>query len=184
MARIPLQNPQTATGANKDIYDFLQKHLGIVPNMTRAMGNSPAVLQAFAQFNGAMGAAKLPARTREQIALVTAELNSCTYCLSAHTALGKAAGLNQSQIDGARHGEADDARTRAALMFARSVVEARGGVSDADFQAVRQAGFSDGEIAEIVAAVALNVFTNFFNRAFAVDVDFPRVDAHHHAGTC
>jgi uncharacterized peroxidase-related enzyme len=178
MARLPIQDTQTATGSNKEIFDFLQKNLGIVPNMTKVMANSPAVLQGFAQFNGAMGSAKLNGKIREQIALLTAENNSCTYCLSAHSALGKMAGLTQDQMDGARHGESSDAKTLAALTFARAVLSNNGGVSDGDFQAVRQAGFSDAEIAEIVGAVALNVFTNFFNRAFAVDVDFPRVEAH------
>lgn len=181
MARLPIQNVQTATGSNKEIFDFLQKNLGIVPNMTKVMGNSPAVLQAFAQFNGAMGTAKLSAKVREQIALLTAENNDCTYCLSAHTALGKMAGLSQDQMNGARNGESGDARTLAALTFALAVITNRGGVSDRDVQAVRQAGYSDAEIVEIVGAVALNVFTNYVNRAFAVDVDFPRVEAHNHA---
>ncbi len=135
------------------------------------MGNSPAVLQAFAQFNGAMGTAKLNAKVREQIALLTAENNACTYCLSAHTALGKMAGLTQDQMNGARHGESGDPKTLAALTFAQAVIDSRGGVSDRDVQTVRSAGHSDAEIAEIVGAVALNVFTNLFNRAFAVDVD-------------
>ena len=181
MARLPIQNVESATGSNKDIFAALQKGLGMVPNMTKVMANSPAVLQAFAQFNGALGTAKLSGQIREQIALLTAEHNSCTYCLSAHTALGKMVGLNQSQIDGARHRESSDPRTLAALTFAQAVIDQKGGIADSDFQAVRSAGFSDAEIAEIVAAVALNVFTNFFNRAFNVDVDFPRVEAHNHA---
>jgi alkylhydroperoxidase family enzyme len=90
-------------------------------------------------------------------------------------------GLNQAQIDGARHLESSDPRTLAALTFAQSVIDRRGGVGESDIKAVRTAGFSDAEIAEIVAAVALNFFTNFFNRAFDVDVDFPRVEAHNHA---
>lgn len=181
MARIAIQNPQTATGSNKEIFDFLQKNLGMVPNMTKVMANSPAVLQAFAQFNGAMGTAKLNAKVRESIALLTAESNACTYCLSAHTALGTMAGLTQDQMNAARHGESSDPRTLAALTFARAVLSARGGVNDRDVQAARHAGLSDAELAEIVGAVALNVFTNYFNRAFAVDVDFPRVETHEHA---
>jgi uncharacterized peroxidase-related enzyme len=181
MARLPIQNVESATGSNKDIFAALQKGLGMVPNMTKVMANSPAVLQAFAQFNGTMGTAKLSGQVREQIALLTAEHNSCTYCLSAHTALGKMVGLNQTQIDGARLRESSDPRTLAALTFAQAVIDQKGGIGDNDFQAVRAAGFSDAEIAEIVAAVALNVFTNFFNRAFSVDVDFPRVEAHNHA---
>lgn len=181
MARLPILNPQSATGSNKDIFDFLQTNLGIVPNMTKVMGNSPAVLQAFAQFNGAMGGAKLNAKTRESIALLTAEHNTCTYCLSAHTALGKMAGLTQDQMNGARHGESGDPKTLAALTFAQAVLDSRGGVTEQNVADARRAGLGDSELAEVVGAVALNVFTNYFNRAFAVDVDFPRVEAHNHA---
>lgn len=177
MARLPIQSVESATGSNKDIFAALQKGLGMVPNMTRVMANSPAVLQSYAQFNGAMGAAKLSAKIREQIALLTAESNACTYCLSAHSVLGKMVGLNQAQIDGARKLESSDPRTFAALTFAQTVIDTRGGIVDGDLKAVRAAGFTDAEIAEIVAAVALNFFTNFFNRAFDVDVDFPRVEA-------
>ncbi len=183
MARLSIQTVETATGSNKEIFTALQKGLGMVPNMTRVMANSPAVLQAFAQFNGAMGAARLPAKTREQIALLIAENNACAYCLSAHTVLGRMAGLNQPQIDGARVGESSDPRTLAALTFAQAVIDNRGGIGEGDVDAARAAGFSDAELAEIVATVALNAFTNYFNRAFAVDVDFPRVEAHNHAAT-
>lgn len=178
MARLPIQNVESASGSNKDIFAALQKGLGMVPNMTRVMANSPAVLQSYAQFTGAMGTAKLSPQIREQIALLTAESNACTYCLSAHSVLGRMAGLNQAQIDGARKLESSDPRTFAALTFAQAVIDTRGGIVEGDLKAVRAAGFSDAEIAEIVAAVALNFFTNFFNRAFDVDVDFPRIEAH------
>lgn len=181
MSHLPIHTVESATGSNKDIFAALQKGLGMVPNMAKVMANSPAVLQSWIQFNSTLGTAKLSAQIREQIALLTAESNACTYCLSAHSALGKMVGLNQSQIDGARHGESSDARTHAALTFAQAVIDRRGGVGVNDIMSVRAAGFSDAEIAEIVAAVALNVFTNFFNRAFDVDVDFPRVEAHNHA---
>ena len=181
MSRLPIQTVESATGTTKDIYAALQKGLGMVPNMAKVMANSPAVLQSWVQFNGSLGTAKLSAQIREQIALLTAESNACTYCLSAHSALGKLVGLNQAQIDGARHLESSDPRTFAALVFAQAIIDRRGGVSESDIKAVRTAGFSDAEIAEIVAAVALNFFTNFFNRAFDVDVDFPRVEAHNHA---
>lgn len=176
MSRLPIQDTQTATGSNKEIFDQFQKALGVVPNLVKVMANSPQVLKSYAQFNGALSTGKLSGAIREQIALLTAEANSCTYCLSAHTALGKMVGLNQSQIDAARNAEAADARTQAALTFAQAVLANRGGVGQADIDAVRAAGFSDAELAEIVGAVALNVLTNYFNRAFDVDVDFPRVE--------
>ena len=181
MARLPIQSVESATGSNKDIFAAFQKALGVVPNLAKVMGNSPAVLQAYAQFNGALSKGALSPKIREQIALLTAEANSCNYCLSAHTALGKLAGLNQAQIDAARHADSTDPRTQAALTFAQSVVNRRGGVGESEVKVLRTAGFTDAEIAEIVAAVALNIFTNFFNRAFDVDVDFPLVEAHQHA---
>ena len=178
MAHLPIQDVESASGSNKDIFTAVQKGLGMVPNMMRVMANSPAVLQSYAQFSGALGTATLSSKIREQIALITAEGNACTYCLSAHSVLGKMVGLNQAQIDGARKVESSDPRTFAALTFAQAVIDTRGGIVEGDIKAVRGAGFSDPEIAEIVAAVALNFFTNFFNRAFDVDVDFPRVEAH------
>jgi len=178
MARLPIQSVESAEGGNKDVFAALQKMLGTVPNMARVMANSPTVLQSWAQFNGTLSKAKLSAKIREQIALLTAESNACTYCLSVHSALSKMVGLSQAQIDAARQHESEDPRTAAALTFAQAVIDARGGIGESDVKAVRAAGFSDGEIAEIVATVALNVFTNFFNRAFDVDVDFPRVEAH------
>lgn len=181
MSRIPLVSDQDATGSVKEIFGALNKGLGLVPNMTRAMANSPAVLQAFAQFNSAMGASKLPGALREQIAVLTAESNACAYCLSAHSALGKLAGLSPAQLDAARNADASDPKTKAALVFAQSILDARGSVSDSDVRAVRSAGYTDGQIAEIVAVVALNIFTNFINRAFDVEIDFPRVEPRNHA---
>ncbi|MDX2131270.1 MAG: carboxymuconolactone decarboxylase family protein [Planctomycetota bacterium] len=181
MARLPIQNPEAATGTNQEIYAHLRKVLGTVPNMTRVMGNSPAVLQAYAQFSGALNGAKLGAGVREQIALLTAEENACGYCLAAHSAIGKMVGLKPEQMDAARHAEATDPKTRGALRFAQAVLATKGGVSDADVQSARSAGLSDAELAEVVGAVALNVFTNYFNRAFSVDIDFPRVELHAHA---
>ncbi|MDX2149033.1 MAG: carboxymuconolactone decarboxylase family protein [Planctomycetota bacterium] len=177
MGRLPLQNPTTATGNVKAIFDGLQKALGVVPNMTRAMATSPSVLQGYAQFSGALAGGSLAPGLREQIAILTAEENSCSYCLSAHSVIGAKVGLSQNRISGARHGEGGDARSTAGLKFARAVLTSKGGVSDADFQAVRAAGFSDAEVAEIIAHVALNVLTNYFNRAAAVEIDFPVVRA-------
>jgi uncharacterized peroxidase-related enzyme len=177
MSRLPIQSIESATGSNKDIFAALQKGLGLVPNMARVMANSPAVLAGYAQFSGALGSGKLSGKIREQIALLTAETNSCNYCLSAHSALGKLAGLNQAQIDAARDSQSADPHTAAALKFAKAVLDSRGGITTGDFNAVKAAGFSDAEIAEIVGAVAINLFTNTFNRAFDVDVDFPLVEA-------
>ena len=103
------------------------------------------------------------------------EQNACQYCVSAHTAIGKLTGLTDTDIEQARDARSSSAKAAAALAFAQKVLARKGQVTDADFEAVRQAGFGEGEIAEIIAHVALNIFTNYFNLAAATDVDFPKV---------
>ena len=174
MSRINQLSPETATGRAKELLGAVKSKLGFVPNMTRAMANSPAVLDGYLQFSGALNHGILPARVREQIALAVSEANGCDYCLAAHTALGGMVGLTAEQIQDSRHGTAVDAKTDALIRFALEVVETRGRVSDADLYDVREAGFDDGAIAEVVAHVALNVFTNYFNELAETDIDFPK----------
>lgn len=158
-------------------FDAIHKKLGMVPNMMRTMAQSPRVLEGYLALSGALSRGLLPATLQEQIALAVAETNACNYCLSAHTALGRGAGLSDDQLAASREGRAADPKANTALQFALAVLQRRGGVSDEEFARVRAAGFSDAEIAEIIAHVALNVLTNYFNRAADTEIDFPKVAA-------
>jgi len=175
MTRIQAIDYEQSTGKARELLDAVKAKLGITPNMMKTMAQSPAVLEAYLNFSGALGGGKLSARLREQIALISAEVNGCGYCASAHTAIGKMVGLDEDAILAARNGNATDAKNDAALKFARAVIVNRGEVSDAGLQAVKDAGFSDGEVGEIVANVALNIFTNYFNEIAKTDIDFPEV---------
>ncbi len=175
MTRIQPVSYEQSTGKTKELLDAVKSKLGITPNMMKTMVQSPAVLEAYLNFNDALAGGELNARIREQIALTSAEINSCGYCASAHTAIGKMVGMGEDAILAARNGNAADAKTDAALKFASSVIVNRGEVSDADLQSVKAAGFSDGEIGEIVANLALNIFTNYFNIIANTDIDFPKV---------
>ena len=175
MSRLNSVDPSTAIGKAKELLDAVKAKLGLVPNMTRVMATSPSVLEAYLGFNGALAGGLLDAKTREQLALLTAQENHCNYCLSAHTAIGKMVGLNEKQIVESREGDGSSPKTTAALTFAKRVLESKGQIHESDLAAIRAAGFSDGEIAEIIAHVALNVFTNYFNGAADVDIDFPKV---------
>ena len=177
MSRINAVDRDTTTDGVRRNFDGIQKRLGMVPNMMRTMAQSPQVLEGYLGLSGALSRGALSAQLQEQIALAVAEVNACDYCLSAHSALGRGAGLSDEQLDASRAGRASDPKASAALQFARTVVERRGGVSDHDLGRIRAAGFSDAEIAEIIAHVALNVFTNYFNRAAETEIDFPRVSA-------
>lgn len=176
MTRLNLIDPASANEKAAELLNATKAKMGIVPNMTRAMANAPGVLGGYLGLSGSLQEGELSPRIREQIALLSAEINSCAYCLSAHTALGKMAGLAPEEIESARGGSPSDPKELAALAFARRVLETRGGIDASEVEGVRAAGFSDAEITEIVGAVALNQFTNIFNRAFDVEIDFPRVE--------
>ena len=173
MSRIKAISPELATGKTKELLEAVNDKLGMVPKMVRGMASSPAVLDAYVQLSASLGRATLSAKIREQLALAIAQVNHCDYCLAAHSAIGKMVGLTSDQIRDSRLGIAVDPKADALIHFARRVVEARGHVTDADVQAVRDAGFDDGVIAEIVANVALNIFTNYFNSVAETEVDFP-----------
>jgi uncharacterized peroxidase-related enzyme len=159
----------------QELFGAVEKKMGMVPNMISTMAHSPAVAQAYLGFSQSLAGGSLPASLREQISLVVGEANQCNYCVSAHCFLGSKAGLSESDLLDARHGMASDGSAHAALVFAQQIVDNRGHVSDEDVEEVRRAGYSDGEIAEIVANVALNIFTNYFNRVAETEIDFPLV---------
>lgn len=175
MPRIEAIDPKEATGKARELLDGVKAKIGSVPNLMRTFANSPAALEGYLNFSGALGSGSLSARLREQIALAVADANNCEYCLSAHTAIGKMVGLNENELIASRRASSTDARTDAALKFAHQIVVKRGEVLDSEVQAVREAGYNDGEIVEIVANVALNIFTNYFNHIARTTVDFPKV---------
>lgn len=147
----------------------------MVPNLMKTMANSTAALDSYLHFSTALNHGLLPAKLRERLAVFIAETNRCQYCASAHTAIGKSVGIQENDLIAARKGDCDDPKMAAALRFAKAVLEKRGQVADEEIVLVREAGFGDGEITEIVAHVALNVFTNYFNNVANTEIDFPKV---------
>jgi len=182
--RIPALSDEQASPDARPVFTQVRKAVDMVPNLHRTLAHAPAALRAYVSMAGALAGGILPPPLREQIAVATAAANSCAYCASAHTALGKLAGLEAGELASNLHGEATDPRAAAALTFARRLVETRGDVTEADFGALRDAGFGDAEIVEIIAHVGLNTFTNLFNVAVGTEIDFPvvQVEAACHRG--
>jgi uncharacterized peroxidase-related enzyme len=176
MQRIPSVSPENAQGKQKELLDAVQKKMGGVPNLVRVFANSPSVLEGYLALSSALGGGKLDPRQRERIALTVAEANSCAYCASAHTAIGKQAGLDDADIAEARQAHSGNPKARTGLRFARKVLETKGKVSDADLEATREAGYSNEEILEIVANVVLNIYTNYLNHVADTEIDFPSVE--------
>jgi uncharacterized peroxidase-related enzyme len=179
MSRIQLPDSiEAAPAAAQPLLEGVRKMLGSVPNLFRIAANSPAALEGYLGLNGALAKGSLKPQTRERIALAVAPFNGCDYCLSAHTYLGKnLAKLDDAEIAANRRGASNDPQADAAVRFAVKLVRDRGQVTDADVSAVRMAGYSEAEIVEIVAHVALNTLTNYLNEAFGTPIDFPVVSA-------
>lgn len=177
MSRITAIDPAQAAGKTAELFTAVKSKLGVVPNLMRTLGQSPAALEAYLAFSGTLAKGVLPAKVREQLALAIGEANACDYCLSAHSLLGKGAGLSPEAIVDARLARAEDPKVDALLTFAATVVNARGVVADEALAAVRSAGASDAEIIEVIAHVALNTLTNYTNHIAQTVVDFPKAPA-------
>ena len=175
MSRVPLIDRASATGDRKQLLDEITSAFGATPAMFRAVANSPAALKMMWAAFGALGQGTLDAKLGEQVAAMIADLNACEYCLAAHTMLGRKAGASAQEMVEAQAGRSTDPKTAAALHFAAKLVTDRAQATDADMEALRAAGFQDEQIVELVAHVALNLFTNYANVALAVPTDFPPV---------
>jgi uncharacterized peroxidase-related enzyme len=160
---------------SKPTLDAFTKNIGFTPNMLAAFAQSPLAFNAWAVLLGSLSKA-LDVKTRDSIGLAVSEVNGCNYCLSVHSFTAEhMAKLPGDEIILARKGRATDAKRDAAVAFARKVIEARGHVSEADLEKVREAGYTDANVMEIVALVAMYSLTNFFNNVFDHDKDFPAV---------
>ncbi|HEX2875639.1 MAG TPA: carboxymuconolactone decarboxylase family protein [Polyangiaceae bacterium] len=177
MSRIPTPaSIEASPAAAQPLLEAVKKQLGSAPNLFRIVANSPAGLEGYLGLNGALGKGQLDVRTRNRIALTVADANACTYCLSAHTYLGKnIAKLDEAEMVNNQRGASSDPKANVAVAFASKLVKQRGHVTEVDVQAVRNAGYNDAQLVEIILHVALNTLTNYVNSALATDVDFPVV---------
>ena len=176
--RLKAVDPATAKGEAKTLLQAVEAKYGAVPNSFKVMANSQETLGGFRGLSDTLGDGILPFETRNQIAIAVSELNKCPYCLSAFTALGKAGGISDGALEACRLAGSDDPKIDAALKFAKAIVKNRGSVSEDDFVKVRAAGYTDGDILEIVANVALYTFANYINLVSKTEIDFPLVTPH------
>lgn len=176
MSRIKTVTDDIANSEQAELFAAIKSNLGIVPNFLRVFANSPDALKAFLGFHHIAGNGSLDAATRERIALTLAQRNECEYCLSAHTAIGRKTGLNTDEINSNRNGDSQDAKAAIAVRFSRSLVEHLGDVTTAEIEELRNAGFTDADIVEIITHTGINLLTNILSKASRIDIDFPRVD--------
>ena len=149
--------------------------LGMVPNLFATLAHAPVALDGYLSLSKTLSHGRLSARQREILALAVGQENECRYCLSAHTAMAKAAGVSEADAMKARGGGGEDPLERALASFAKKIVRQRGHVADEDIENARKAGIDDGLMMEVVATVALNTLTNYANELADTEIDFPVV---------
>lgn len=175
--RIKTLNPETTTGKSKELFNAVQSKLGFIPNLIKVFGNSPATLQSYLSLGELTASGNFSNKFREQLALAIAEENNCNYCLSAHTAIGKMNGLSETQIEDSRQALAENEKTQAGLKFAKLVTKQRGQVSSEALSEVKNAGYTDEDVLEIILNVVANTLTNYTNHIAETEIDFPKVEA-------
>lgn len=169
ITQIARVSPETASARVAESFAAIKAKFGAVPDMFRALANSPAALDGYFAFAGALSGGTLGAKIAEAIALASANRHGCEFCAAAHGQLAKGAGLSTTDIAMAREAKSLDAKTQAALDLARAFWDNAGRDAQGAVATAKKAGLSDGDIAEIAAYVALNVYTNFFNNLARVE---------------
>jgi len=177
MSRLSVPSFESATGATAEIYGQIKKAIGNVPNTFAAIGaHGPAALKAVLAADAVLASSNLSKRDQETIKLVISGVAGCDYCVAAHSLLGKLAGLKPEELKNIRDGKpTSDVKRDALVRFVRKLAATSGTVSDADFAAIKDAGYSDAQLVDISLAFATTVFTNVFNRINDTNIDFPAV---------
>lgn len=177
MARLNVVTPAQASGQTRELFGAIQRAIGMVPNIYQGLGNSPVALEGVLHTDGLLKKGALSGAEIEAIKLAVSQAYGCDYCLAAHTLLGRKAGLSDEDAIRIRRGDFDKPRIGALITFVNSALQPQARVSDADLGALRDAGYSDAQIAETVQVIAQTVFTNLFNRVHKTELDFPAAPA-------
>ncbi|NUP80255.1 MAG: carboxymuconolactone decarboxylase family protein [Nonomuraea sp.] len=168
--------PQLAEDADGLLAET-RRQLGRVPNLYAALANGPAALAGYLAMRDHLSKGALKPRLREQLALLIAQENTCTYCVSAHTLRGRRMGMTDEELTRTRQGTDDDPHAAAVLAITQKIMHAGGAITDDDLATARAAGVTDEELTEIVAHIALNTLSNYFNHLAQPELDFPEVQA-------
>jgi uncharacterized peroxidase-related enzyme len=177
MSRIDTPAADSATGEVGEIFARVKKAAGAVPNAYAAIGAlSPAALKAIVTADGLLATGTLDRKDRETISVVVSHLTGCDYCLAAHSLMGKMAGLQPDTLRRLRNDEpTGEAKRDALVRLVRTLIQTRGTISAAEFEAIKAAGYTDAQLVETSLAVSVTIFTNAFNRINDTTLDFPAV---------
>jgi uncharacterized peroxidase-related enzyme len=169
-------DPQTASPEAKAAFDLVQNAFGGIPNLMKMLAIAPNLLNGVMAFNREVTGGELDTALVEQIALLASGINQCEYCVAVHVHVGQQAGLSRDELICNLQGESSDPKSQAVLNFTRAVVANRGKVDASLVHALRDWGFSDKAIIEMVGVIGLYTFLNYVKHLTQPELDFPAVE--------
>merc|ERR1711976_713670 len=157
---------------NQAIFDQLNKALGFVPNLYATYAHSNTALENYLSFSSAK--TSLSAKEKEVVNLAVSQVNDCIYCLSAHTAIGKMNGFNDNEILEFRAGySSSNPKLNALAQLAKNVTENRGRTEASVLENFFSAGYSKGNLVDVIALVGDKTISNYLHSTTQIPVDFP-----------
>ena len=144
---------------------------GQLSNFLGVLAGSPAALRAYARFRSELRHGALPLKTQQRIALAVAEHQGSEYALSTLQRTAREAGLGLDEIALAREFDSRDPREAAMLRYVRGLLESGGAPPMHLHEEAREADWTDEQILEGVAHVALTSFSSLVTRAGNVPRD-------------
>ncbi len=169
-----LTNDFIVTEQAKQILSNIQKNMGMIPNIFKLIAHAPNVLDGYLYFHNSLSKGELTMQEREYISLRTAAINKCEYCTNAHSAIAKKSGLTLEEIKNALENKSNTPKIQQLLNFVSSIIQNHGNINDQQLTTIKNTGYSETAIVEIIASVALNIFTNYFNNIVQPEIDFPK----------
>ena len=163
MTRLPLVDPDRADGRVGEILSELRSGGRDVGPMVRGMANSSALLRGYVDLSRAMKRSHLDRRVTERVSLAQQSWIGCDYCVAAHTAAARSLDVEDAEIELATQGTSRDPKVAALVAFGQQVIAAPAEITDRDVDELRELGWSDEQIADVVGLAALNLLTGAFN---------------------
>lgn len=172
MTNFNVPSREEVSANNQEIFDNLKKGLGMVPNLYAVMAHSDNALGNYLAFQNAK--TSFSNKEKQAVFLVVSQVNECTYCQSAHTLLGTMNGLTEEQTIAIRKGSASfDSKLNALVALAKEIASNKGFASDKTVDEFINAGYTKGQVVELVFLVAEKTAMNYVQAITKVAIDFP-----------
>lgn len=165
--------PAAAAGKIAAVYGQVKSKMGMVPNLFKGLANSPQALEAYLALDQFISDGSLSPSEQQVVRLVASVHNGCTYCVAAHTLGLRSVGFSDDEILDVRHGRSGDPKLQALIVFTEETMATKGFVSDDDLVAVRAAGYTDTNIADLMVVIAQKTLSNYFNHVHDTVLDLP-----------